>query len=172
MTLAETEIELRTWLDRLAIQDLINRYSSAVTRADWEQCQSVFAPDCVWESPALGMRYETAAAFVGTLSDATTALEMLIQTPHASVIRLTGPDRAEATTTVNEVMRGEVPADSTAPDAGSTLNAELYGVYHDDFVKLDGEWKFTHRLYVPIYMATGSVTGDVITQRTALLRPN
>jgi len=27
--------ELREWLDRLAIQDLINRYSDAMTRADW-----------------------------------------------------------------------------------------------------------------------------------------
>jgi hypothetical protein len=34
MTLAETEPDLQAWLDRLAIQDLINRYSSAVTRAD------------------------------------------------------------------------------------------------------------------------------------------
>jgi hypothetical protein len=171
MALAETEVELRAWLDRLAIQDLIHRYSDAVTRADWEQCLSVFTPDALWESPALGMRYETAAAFVGTLSDATTALEMLIQTPHASVIRLTGPDRAEATTTVNEVMRGEVPADSTTPDAGSPLNADLYGVYHDDVAKLEGEWKFTHRLFVPIYIASGGVTGDVMTQRASLLRP-
>ncbi|MDT5044423.1 MAG: hypothetical protein QOG75_276, partial [Mycobacterium sp.] len=29
------ETELREWLDRLAIQDLIYRYSDAVTRADW-----------------------------------------------------------------------------------------------------------------------------------------
>lgn len=44
--------ELREWLDRLAIQDLINRYSDAVTRADWQQCESLFAVDAVWESPA------------------------------------------------------------------------------------------------------------------------
>jgi hypothetical protein len=29
--------EIRKWLDRLAIQDLIHRYSDAVTRADWDQ---------------------------------------------------------------------------------------------------------------------------------------
>ena len=34
--------EIRKWLDRLAIQDLINRYSDAVTRADWDQCEAVF----------------------------------------------------------------------------------------------------------------------------------
>ena len=51
------ETELREWLDRLAIQDLIYRYSDAVTRADWPQCEAVFAPDALWESPPLGLRY-------------------------------------------------------------------------------------------------------------------
>jgi hypothetical protein len=31
-----TSSELREWLDLLAIQDLINWYSDAVTRADWK----------------------------------------------------------------------------------------------------------------------------------------
>ena len=57
------ERELREWLDRLAIQDLINRYCDAVTRADWDQCEAVFAPDAVWESP-LGLRFESRAAFL------------------------------------------------------------------------------------------------------------
>ena len=38
MAVTQTEAELREWLDRLAIQDLIYRYSDAVTRADWHQC--------------------------------------------------------------------------------------------------------------------------------------
>ena len=47
--------ELREWLDRSAIADLIHRYSDAVTRADWEQCEAVYAPDAMWESPLLGL---------------------------------------------------------------------------------------------------------------------
>ncbi len=39
---AKMDAESREWLDRLAIQDLINRYSDAVTRADWQQCEAVF----------------------------------------------------------------------------------------------------------------------------------
>jgi hypothetical protein len=39
MALAETEVELRAWLDRLAIQDLIYRHSDALTRADWKQAE-------------------------------------------------------------------------------------------------------------------------------------
>jgi hypothetical protein len=59
--------ELREWLDRLAIQDLINRYSDAVTRADWQQCQTLLAVDAVWESPA-GLRFESAKSFMDFLS--------------------------------------------------------------------------------------------------------
>jgi SnoaL-like domain len=83
--MAKLEDELRGWLDRLAIQDLIYRYSDAVTRADWRQCEAVFAPDA-------------------------------------------------------------------------------------DLARISGEWKFTHRLFVPIYVGRGCVTGDLLTRRTALLR--
>ena len=30
---------LATLIDRIAIEDLIYRYSDAVTRADWDQCE-------------------------------------------------------------------------------------------------------------------------------------
>jgi hypothetical protein len=43
MALAE-ETELRKWLDRLAIQEILYRYSDAVTRADWEQCEADSLP--------------------------------------------------------------------------------------------------------------------------------
>jgi hypothetical protein len=37
LAVAQTEVELRGRLDRLAIQYLVYRYSNAVTRADWQQ---------------------------------------------------------------------------------------------------------------------------------------
>ena len=45
------------WIERLPIADLIHRYSDSVTRADWDQTEAVFAPDAIWESPVLGMRF-------------------------------------------------------------------------------------------------------------------
>ena len=170
MALAETETELRSWLDRLAIQDLLYRYSDAVTRADWDQWETVFTPDVLWESPALGLRYESRAQFLEIMKG-TAASGVLIQTASAPVIRLTGPDRAEATITVHELMRGTTDADSTLGPAGTELNFEQYGVYFDDIARIGGEWKFTHRLFVPIYVNAGRLAGDVVTQRSALLRP-
>jgi hypothetical protein len=173
MPLTETETELRAWIDRLAIQELINRYADALTRADWDQFELTLARDVVWESAALGVRVEGRAPFVAMVSGMSPGLEAWIQMAQCS-IRITGPDSAEAITTIHEIVRGEVPAASG--DGGEAVNEavnrEVYGVSHDNVVRIDGEWKFTHRLFVPIYIATGAVTGDVITERAALLRPN
>ena len=160
---------MREWLDRLAIQDLIYRYSDAVTRADWRQCEAVFVADAVWEAPLLGMRYESRDAFLATLR-ATTTFDVLIQTPHSPVITLTGADRAQATTTIHEVNRGVTQTESELGQVGAELNVDTYGIYYDDVARIDGEWKFTHRLFVPFYLSSGAVTGDLLTPRSGLLR--
>jgi hypothetical protein len=171
MALADTELEVRAWLDRLAIQDLIYRYSDAVTRADWGQCEAVFAADAIWEIPAYGLRYDSAAAFIAMLKGTSTS-EVLIQTPHAPVIKLIGPEKAQATTTIHEWSRMVATVNSATLDVrtGQDVNQEEYGVYYDDIGRIDGEWKFTHRRYIPIYNSRGCVTGDVLTPRSGLLR--
>jgi hypothetical protein len=162
--------EIRKWLDRLAIQDLIHRYSDAVTRADWDQCEAVFAPNAVWESP-LGLRFESRAAFLEGMRR-TTSNDLFIQTPHSSVITLTGSDRAKATTTLHELFRGVVPADSKLGKASAEINIDQYGIYYDDLARIDGEWKFTHRVFMPMYVNVGSLNGELFTSRSALLEPD
>jgi hypothetical protein len=92
----------------------------------------------------------------------------LIQTPHAPVITLTDADHAQATTTIHEINRGLLPSTSELGDSGAPLNVDTYGIYYDDIARIDGEWKFTHRRFVPFYLESGCVTGDVITQRSEL----
>ena len=174
MALAETEVEVRTWLDRLAIQDLIYRHSDAVTRADWRQLEALYAPDAIWEEPALGLRCEGAAAFVEMLEGAT-GMDAIVQTAHAPVINLITPDRAQATSTFHEWGRGVTSIDAVVAgdrvQQGDEVNMEEYGVYYDDIARIEGQWKFTHRLAVLIYMSSGCMTGDVLTPRSGLLRP-
>jgi hypothetical protein len=160
--------ELREWLDRLAIQDLINRYSDAVTRADWRQCELLFAADAVWETPA-GLRFDSASSFIDFLTP-TTSYDVLIQTPHSTVVTLTDADTASATTTIHELTRGIGLADSDFGQAGAEINLEQYGVYYDDFARVEGEWKFSRRQFVPVYVGAGRVTGDVFTPRPTLLK--
>jgi hypothetical protein len=169
MGVAKMEAELREWMDRLAIQDLIYRYSDAVTRADWAQCEAVFVPDATWEAPLLGLRYESRDSFLETLT-ATTTFDLLIQVPHSPVVRLTGPDQARATTTIHEMNRGVTETASELGASGAEINVDTYGIYYDDVARIDGEWKFTHRRFVPFYLSSGGVTGDVLTRRSELSR--
>src|SRR5262245_9907586 len=36
-------------------------------------------------------------------------------------------------------------------EKGQEVNHQEYGIYYDDLAKIDGHWKFTDRLYVPMY---------------------
>ena len=119
--MARVEAEVRGWLDRLAIDDLIHRYSDAVTRADWQQCEAGFTPDAVWESPILGLRCENRASFMDILR-ATSSYDLLIQTAHSSVVTLTDPHHAQATTTIHEFIRGTAMADNKLAETGAESN--------------------------------------------------
>jgi hypothetical protein len=161
MVEARTDPEVGQWLDRLAIQDLISRYSDAVTRADWDQCEAVYAPNVLWESPGLGLRYEDRAAFMETMRG-TSSAGLLVQTPHASVITLIDTDHARATTTIHEFIRG-------LWRGGVQSDVEHYGVYFDEIERIEGEWKFTHRLFVPLYRGECG-PGEILVSRTSPIR--
>jgi hypothetical protein len=93
----------------------------------------------------------------------------LIQTPHSPVVTLADADHASATTTIHEINRGVTQTESELGAQGSEVNIDTYGIYYDDIARIDGRWAFTHRLFVPFYLTTGSVTGDVLTARSNLL---
>ena len=161
--------ESRAWVDRLAVTDLIYRYSDGVNRADWDQVETVFATDAVWEIPAMGVRVEGSRAFRDFMVGQ--RIELLIQTPHAPVIRLLGSWQAKSTTTVHEVARMEATNESAYAEPGTQINLEQYGIYYDDLAKIDGAWRFTHRLFVPIHIRPDCVTGEVLTPRSSLMQP-
>jgi hypothetical protein len=165
------DADVRAWIDRQAIEDLIHRYSDAVTRADWDQHEAVFAPDAILEvASPFDFRAEGARAIREQTSIGSARLDFLIQTVDSSVIRLSGPDRAHATSTIHEMGRGLAPGLS-GEEADEWLNWEQYGVYYDDIVKLDGEWKFAHRFCQPIYyVGTDALMGEAIAARSALAR--
>jgi hypothetical protein len=157
--------DLQALSDRAAIQDLIYCYSDAVTRADYAQMATVFADDAVWESPMLGMHFDSARDFIQFQIDGSTALEVLIQTAANPVIDLLGSDRATATTNIREIIRGTTTNDSAYGPTGMAMNVDQYGVYFDEISKIDEAWKFSRRAFVPILIASGAVGGDVVTTR-------
>ena len=161
--------QLQQWIDKCAIQDLIFRYSDSVNRADWAETAKLYAADAVWESPLFDMHFESGAEFCAHLARSSATLELLIQTPHCPIVTLVTDDTASATTTIHEVVRGTNLEDSAFGPAGGEINFEDYGIYYDEIARLDGEWKFIHRLFVPTYIGQGPVTGDVPIDRSRLL---
>ena len=157
--------DARAWEDRDAIQQLIYRYSDAVTRADYEQMATVFADDAVWESPILGMHFESAREFIDFQIAGSTTLDVLIQTAAGPVVELLGPGRAVATTNIREIIRGKHAVGGVWGPAGAESNVDQYGIYFDEVSKIDGVWKFTRRVFVPVLIAPGAVVGDITTAR-------
>ncbi len=162
----------RDWIEQFKIQQLIYRYSDSVNRGDLDAMRAVYADDAVWESPLLGYRHESADAFVEFFRQNTATSELLIQTAHCPVIELLGKDSARATTTIFEFSKGTALEDGPFGPKGAEINFQDFGIYYDDISRIDEAWKFTHRLFVPIYLEPGAVTGDLPTARSSLLHPS
>lgn len=161
----------RAWVDKLEIQELIYRYSDAVTRGDLAAMEAVFAPDAVWESPLFGLRFESARAFCDHFAEATTTVDLLIQTAQNPVIELIDDNSARATTSIFELTRGTIAFDGPFGAEGDEINFADYGVYYDDVARCDARWLFTRRLFVPVYVQQGAARGDLPTTRSSLLNP-
>jgi hypothetical protein len=141
------------WVARLAIQDLIVRFSDAVTRRDWNQFEAVWAPQGIWEvAEPTAMREEGAGQIRRTVEEALSGFEFWVQMAHGSVVTVTADGRASATSTIQEMGRSRDGATSLV----------LFGVYHDELILDADGWRFTHRRFQPIYIESGPLLGQAI----------
>ena len=157
--------DARAWEDRNTIEQLIYCYSDAVTRADYVQMATVFADDAVWESPILGMHFETAREFIDFQADGSTASRCAHPDGEQPGDRSAHGDRATATTNIREIIRGAASVDGPFGPAGTETNVDQYGIYFDEISKFDAMWKFTRRTFVPVLIAQGTIAGDIVTPR-------
>jgi hypothetical protein len=164
------DAELQALLDRQAIQELIFRYSDAVTRGDYDPVIEMFAPDAVWDSPILGFSFTSARDFVESLVGGTVGLDVLAQTASNPVIELLDREHARATTTMREMVRGSPTDAGGSGEAPSEINEDRYAIYFDEIARIHDAWKFTRRVFVPFLLVPGGVVGDAVSPRP-LLRP-
>jgi ketosteroid isomerase-like protein len=157
------------WIETFKIQQLIYRYFDSVNRGDLEAMRALFADDAVWESPLMGLRQDSADAFVEFFRQTTGTAELLVMTPHCPVIEVLGPESARATTTVHEVAKGVASEDGEFGPKGTEVNFHDYAIYYDELARIDGSWRFTHKIFVMLYIESGTLTGDVLTDRATLL---
>lgn len=142
--------DLAAWVDKLAIQELIYRYSDAASRGDWDVFATLWTRDAIWEvAPPVGSRVVGAEAIVETVIKNLTGEDFLLQMTHGAVITLHDDDRATSTTTIHAIARRRGEHDVTN-----------YGIYYDELVKVSGTWKFSRRRLVPVYSDPTPLSGD------------
>ena len=152
----------RDWIETFKIQQLIYRYSDSVNRGDLEAMRSVYADDALGRAaPRLPSRVRR-------------CVRRILPGEH-SAHRAPHPDPALPRRRFarhglgaghDDDLRdheGHGTRDGPLGPKGTAMNYSNFGIYYDELSRIDDEWKFTHRLFVPIYMEPGSVTGDVMT---------
>lgn len=122
--------------DREAIQELINRYSLAVSRRDWPGVAAVFSPDARWELAGSPIKLEGPKVGQGLKDLVESTSSTLVQMNAPATIEING-NTAKARSIMHEVA--DVEAENK--------HVELYGVYEDELVKRDGQWLFELRVF-------------------------
>lgn len=146
------------WVEKLAIGEVVQRYSDAVSRNLWDVVEETFAADCVLDLVApFPMRVEGRRAIRDALEDRCQDLDVLFQTSVGSVIELSGHDEATATTLVNELAH-----------QSGTFSMEMRGIYYDRLRKEDGEWRFSHRRFQGVYTDRTPLPGRTLIPRAEL----
>ncbi len=135
--------------DRLAIREVIELYSDAVTRRDWATVGAVFAEDAVWIiAPPTDIELHGRAAIAKGVAEMVEAFEVFVQMTHSIVIEL-HVDRAAARTIVNGFGRLR----------GGASGAFALGTYIDELVRAGDGWLFQSRRFDPLFIDNAAPVG-------------
>lgn len=136
--------------DRLAIREVPDRYADALNRRDWAAYQAVFADDAIWEAgPPANMKFQGAKNIAESISAGVGMQKLVLQATNGTVITELSGDRAKARTLIYEMVAS----------ADGTMDSTSFATTHDDFVKVNGEWKIKHRRVVWTYLEPGPIKG-------------
>jgi hypothetical protein len=122
--------------DHTAIQDVITSYCDSISRRDWQQLGSLFAPEAAWEvigGPAFRFAGDGIAPGIRGIVEST---GFIVQINAPALITIEG-ERATARTTLYEF--------------GETLDKktrfEEPGIYDDVLARSNGRWLFVSRRF-------------------------
>ena len=125
-------MDLQALADRIAVEDLLTRYATAVDRRDWDRYRSVFTDDAEID-------YTSAGGIAGTLDEIveflTTTMDMFEMTQHliSNIDLAVDGDSATVTAMFNNPMR--------LPDGETWFTG---GWYHHDLVRTSDGWRSRH----------------------------
>lgn len=122
--------------DRIAIRDLVERWSDGTNNYDWASLEELFTDDAIWDvGEPLSFKVQGARQIVALLREKMQPAQYVVQTPHAIVVKVQG-NTGTARSTIHEVCRF---ADGTG--------LEMMGTYFDEVVKDARGWRFRRRNY-------------------------
>jgi ketosteroid isomerase-like protein len=122
-------------IDEIAIQQTINQWSEAASRAALDEAAATFTPDGIWEIPG-GMQFQGPAKISEGIDGFVAHMEFLMQMNAPAVIKVDG-DTATARSVIREAGRAK----------GASEGFEAFGIYVDKLVRTKDGWKFTHRVF-------------------------
>lgn len=122
--------------DEFEIQQLLNLYSEAASRGDFDTAIAAFTTEGVWEVEQFGLNIVGYDAIVAAQKNFASAMEYLVQMNAPAVITVTG-DTATARSTIREC--GKVK------DKDELV--EFLGFYTDALERSDKGWKFSKRSF-------------------------
>jgi uncharacterized protein (TIGR02246 family) len=136
--------------DELAIRALVERYADAVCRRDAEDWGQTWAPGGTWDlGPGREVtgREKIVELWLSLMGGYPTALQLI----HSGVVTSIDGDRATARWYLSEYI---LQADGTRRMG--------VGVYHDHYVRLDGNWFFARRSYNLLYGGPPDLSGQFL----------
>jgi 3-phenylpropionate/cinnamic acid dioxygenase small subunit len=130
-------LELQEISDRIAIDELLVRYSRAIDSRDFDTLEGLFLPDATFDAGSLGCPNDARgirAMIEGTL----TGLDATQHLVGKSLVEFTDPDTAEVRTyLISQHIRESAP--------GPVKHYFLGGEYADRVVRTPAGWKIAYR---------------------------
>lgn len=132
--------------DEHAIEALVARYADAVNRRDADDWAALWCADGVWR--AFGRSFEGRDAVVATWQAAMQGFRLVFHVIHSGVIEV-GNDAARGRFCISEQLQ--------TTDGTPGL---LLALYHDDYRREPGGWRFARRELEVLYQGPPDLTAE------------
>ena len=138
-----TDAELRDSIDYVAIRRLQAAYADTVTRRAWTEFHEQVLPDCpvhvdTVTNPAIDLSGpEEVGRFIGGAVERFEFFEFVILNAHVVLSAGGDPDVAQARLYMAELRQ----------DASNGHWTNAFGLYRDEYRRVDGRWWFASRSY-------------------------
>ncbi len=148
--------------DVLAIQGLAVAYAGAVDDADWDRWEALFTADAHIDYVSSGGIVGTPAEVAAWMPDAMSIFTWTMHSIFTHEIHFTGP--ATASGRVHLLNRNGVVW------KGEEEIFDVGGFYDDEYVSVDGSWRFRRRVERTLYLDGGGFAAmlrEMIAQQQA-----